>query len=398
MSSQTATVDDITKSFTFPTIPKHSGVPTYESIAAIHAKLKINAASIPTSLGGGQHGHLGLVLSPATYLTVANVPFVRPANPGIHPHVPPNSTAAQIQEINRQHQADMKTWKECNNTDIALKNQLIASVDDQYIKSLHNRNTGYVTSTTWTILDFLYTNYGNITPAELLANSEKLKEPYNPSEPIESLFTRFEDAIEYADAANRPFTDEQILEYALLAILKTGQFKEAIREWRRLPNPRTWNLFKTHFATAHKEYRELEALAGTSGYTANHLIEEASAEILHLVNNVSEETKQIVHHELANVVQRLTQLEITVQKLLNKSPPPATDNNNKEREAALRKRFDDADAYCWSHGFTGCSAHTSATCKRKIQGHQDNATKANMMGGNQQRLQGYFKAALYKSS
>jgi hypothetical protein len=367
-------------------------------LRSIHAKLKINAASIPTILGGGQHGHLGLVLSPATYLTVANVAFNRPGNPGIHPHIPPGSTAAQIQEINRQHQADVKTWKECNNTDTALKNQLIQAVDEQYIKSLHNRNTGYVTSTTWHILDFLYTNYGNITPAELLANTEKLQEPYNPSEPIESLFTRFEDAMEYADAANRPFTEVQILEYALLSILKTGQFKEAIREWRSLP-AQNWNLFKTHFATAHKEYRELEALAGNSGYTANHLIEEASTEILHLVNNISQETKQLVHHELANVVQRLSQLEITVQKLLNKSTttPPEKDNKE-EKEAALRKRFDNCDAYCWSHGFTGSSAHTSNTCKRKLQGHKDTATKDNMMAGNEQKLPGYFRAAMYKAS
>jgi hypothetical protein len=284
MSSQTATVDKITKSLTFRTIPKITGAPTYVSIAAIHAKLKINAASIPTTLGGGQHGHLGLVLSPATYLIVANIAFdCPPANPGIHPHIPPGFTAAQIQEINRQHQAGVKTWKEYNNTDTALKNLLIQAIDDQFIKSLHNRNTGYVTSTTWHILDFLYTNYDNITPAELLANTERLQEPYNPSEPIESLFTHFEDAREYADAAYRPFTDKQILEYALLAILKTGQFKEAIREWRRLPE-QTWNIFKTHFAYAHKEYCKLEAFSGNSRYTANNLIKEASTEILHLVN------------------------------------------------------------------------------------------------------------------
>lgn len=173
MSSQTATVDKITKSLTFKTIPKITGAPTYVSIAAIHAKLKINAASIPTTLGGGQHGHLGLVLSPATYLTVANVAFDCPANPGIHPHIPPGSTAAQIQEINCQHQAGVKTWKECNNTDTGLKNLLIQAIDDQYIKSLHNRNIGYVTSTTWHILNFPYINYGNITPAELLANTER---------------------------------------------------------------------------------------------------------------------------------------------------------------------------------------------------------------------------------
>jgi hypothetical protein len=90
-------------------------------------------------------------------------------------------------------------------------------VDEQFIKSLHNRNTGYVTSSTWDILDFLYRNYGNITPAQLVENTSKLTEPFNPAEPIENLYTRFEDAMEFAEAANRPYTSEQILEYALLS-------------------------------------------------------------------------------------------------------------------------------------------------------------------------------------
>jgi hypothetical protein len=406
MTTKAATVDEITKHFLFPTLPRHTGTPTYETIAATHAKLKINASGVPTPLGGGQFGHLlGLVMSPNAYLTLANEPFTRPANPGIHPTIPPRSTAAQLAEIACQHQADTKTWIECQNTDTALKNILISSIDEQFIKSLHNRNTGFVTSTTWQILEFLYTNYGNITPAQLLENTNKLTEPYNPSKPIENLYATFEDAMEFAEAANRPYTSEQILEYALLAILKTGQFKGACREWRRIQNP-TWALFKTHFATAHKEYRELEALAGTSGYTANHLIEEASTEILHLVNNLTDETKQLVQHELANVIQRLTSLEKQVQQLTTSKQTSSGDTSkDKEktekqalRESKLKQRFDSCEAYCWSHGFTGSSSHTSATCKTKLQGHQDSATKDNMMDGNKEKLPGYFKAAKFKAS
>jgi len=87
MSTQTVTIDEITKSFTFPTLPKQSGLPVYKPIVAIHAKLKINAMSIPTTLGGSQHGHLGLVLPPATYLTVANVPFVHCLKLHLHPTI-----------------------------------------------------------------------------------------------------------------------------------------------------------------------------------------------------------------------------------------------------------------------------------------------------------------------
>jgi hypothetical protein len=70
---------------------------------------------------------------------------------------------------------------------LALKNILILAIDeDYYIKTLHDEHTSYITSTTWDILEFLYTNHGNITPADLQASSDKLKEPYNPAEPMDT--------------------------------------------------------------------------------------------------------------------------------------------------------------------------------------------------------------------
>jgi hypothetical protein len=38
--------------------------------------------------------------------------------------------------------------------------------------------------------------------------------------------------------------------------------------------------------------------------------------------------------------------------------------------------------YCWTHGHTTNSSHTSATCNHPVEGHQANATASNAMGGN----------------
>jgi hypothetical protein len=37
--------------------------------------------------------------------------------------------------------------------------------------------------------------------------------------------------------------------------------------------------------------------------------------------------------------------------------------------------------YCWTHGSTANSAHTSATCRNKAPGHVDTATWRNKCGG-----------------
>lgn len=90
---------------------------------------------------------------------------------------------------------------------------------------------------------------------------------------------------------------------------------------------------------------------------------------MHLINNVTTETKQIIHHEQENVIQCIAQLQTTVQQLVsttgatikNKTPSENPSDETAACEAKLKKCFDNCDAYCWSHGFTGSSAHTTAT-------------------------------------
>ena len=38
-------------------------------------------------------------------------------------------------------------------------------------------------------------------------------------------------------------------------------------------------------------------------------------------------------------------------------------------------------SYCWTHGHTTNSSHTSASCKKQADGHKVTATKTNTMGG-----------------
>ena len=59
------------------------GEPTYDSLTVIFNQLKANARYVHTSLGGGYHGYLGLLLSPAQYTTLArNTPFIYPTHSG----------------------------------------------------------------------------------------------------------------------------------------------------------------------------------------------------------------------------------------------------------------------------------------------------------------------------
>ena len=77
--------DDIVAKFPVKTLPIIQGAPDYETISSMMQALYGNAASLSTTSGGGTHGHIGLIMTPALYLTLTITPFVSPPDPGILP-------------------------------------------------------------------------------------------------------------------------------------------------------------------------------------------------------------------------------------------------------------------------------------------------------------------------
>ena len=69
--------------FEYPEVTKTHGEPMLGALLELERKNKANAVSVHTSLGGGLHGHLGLVCKPAVYAGIATTPYVQPGSPGI---------------------------------------------------------------------------------------------------------------------------------------------------------------------------------------------------------------------------------------------------------------------------------------------------------------------------
>ena len=68
------------------TATKIHGQPTDHDVTLLKRKLITIAATIPSTLGGGNHGNAGLIVKPAKYLTMTGgTAFTQPGNPGIYP-------------------------------------------------------------------------------------------------------------------------------------------------------------------------------------------------------------------------------------------------------------------------------------------------------------------------
>ena len=83
MSSPYSLPDYRSRFFEYKTLTKIVGEPTIDTIAKLHKEVKRNAQKVPTTLGGGQNGYLGLVVPAQVYNVIPGTrPFYRPQDPG----------------------------------------------------------------------------------------------------------------------------------------------------------------------------------------------------------------------------------------------------------------------------------------------------------------------------
>ena len=68
--------------FEHKVLTRINGEPNFGSLHHLLMQLKANAVSVPTTLGGGSHGFIGIILSGPTYATLALfTPFALLAKP-----------------------------------------------------------------------------------------------------------------------------------------------------------------------------------------------------------------------------------------------------------------------------------------------------------------------------
>jgi hypothetical protein len=306
--------------------------PTASTLELLQQELSANAISVPSARGNGSLGHYALVVSNAKYVLAEAVAFDPPVSPGVAPVHPPQGTAAQITEINRQFLADQREYHLYSSTEAKLKQQLLMAVPNTYTNALKDKFVGFANVTTLQILTHLNTDYGAITTDDLDANMKLLHKEWSPAHPIEDLFEQIWSCREFA-INNDPISEQTAVRAALANLEASGLFGDAIRDWRKRPTAeKTLVNFTMDFKQADAE-RQRQQTTKAAGY------QEAAAAV----------TTHIIH--FANV----------------------TTIDTKSANQLY---------YCWTNGAGPNPNHTSQNCNGPIPGHRHEATIVNMLGGN----------------
>ena len=135
------------------------GILTFQTLHQMANELKQNVSSVYSNLGGGAHGRLGLLLSPQMYALISNVPYVRPAHPGLL-IIPANATrhSAALQE--HTWKEGLHVFHEVGGVEQTLIGQIVNAVEESYLLSVRNRITGQCTGDVGDIVRHLQGQYG----------------------------------------------------------------------------------------------------------------------------------------------------------------------------------------------------------------------------------------------
>jgi hypothetical protein len=210
------------------------------------------------------------------YFAIAADVFPIPDNPGASPKVVVVMTAAVFAELTRLHREATQVNRTYHNVDQAIEKLILEAFDDAYLNALSEEVVGYANCTSLDLLTHLFTFYAMIAPTELTQNYERLNTPYDPNQPIETLFQHIQDAWAFAVAGGQPYGAAMIINGAYTLVFNTGLYPDAWRAWQsRAIATKTWAEFKIDFATAHREFRLTNQTAQQYGFhSANMMIEQ----------------------------------------------------------------------------------------------------------------------------
>jgi hypothetical protein len=175
-----STTDELIAGLPHSSLPKVAGEPTFEDLKVIRRLLNTNAMIVSSYVGGGRHGHLGIIMMNEEKFAIAADVFPIPDNPGASPKVVVGMTAAVITELTRLHREATQVYRTYQNVDQAIKKFILEAFDNTYLNALSDEVVGYANCTSLDLLTHLLTFYAMIAPTELTQNYERLNTLYDP--------------------------------------------------------------------------------------------------------------------------------------------------------------------------------------------------------------------------
>ena len=332
---------DIREEVRKETVTKINGQPTHHDLTILEKELIAILANIPTTLGGGNHGHAGILMDPARYLVIAGVPFNNPVNPGNYPaNIAGNAAAGVRARAEAEHKEEVREYETFQGVMQATKDIIMEAVDHEYLLEIEDEILGFLNQTPTDMLTHLRNRGGALDFADTKTLLAERDGEWDPSEVPQLYFNRVEKAIQGLTRAGITSDLNERRDMALYYLKASGEFDAAVREWENRPaDQKTWQNIKTFISAEHAKENKQNKLTAKN-FKAN-LIEEQAEATEELIATLTEKHTQQIETLIKSTTEAMKEI-MTLIKNEIKEPNSQSKEDKKSKREEKRKRFNDA--------------------------------------------------------
>ena len=280
-------------------ITKIEGQPDEEAMSKLKTELAEALASIPTLNGGGQHGHIGLIIPETEYMLFSNnnERYEIFNNPGPYPAVVDATDTAMRERQVAEHKAEIKEYEMQLGASSWARKAIIEAVDDEWVSEIRNEHVGFNHLMPLDIIAHLETVGGTLDFRDVTDLQAELLTPWDQVEAPTTLFERQDKIEKQLIKAGIPAQTQLRLMTARTWFEQSGEFDLALERWDALPAAqKTFTSFRVmiqkEFAKHNK--RDKQTAKGTGRGLANSITaaEEAEFQAMAMAEFVNAVTAQ----------------------------------------------------------------------------------------------------------
>eukprot|EP00804_Cyclotella_cryptica_P014825 CCRYP_015027-RA/>CCRYP_015027-RA protein AED:0.12 eAED:0.12 QI:0/0/0/1/0.2/0.16/6/0/1256 len=242
---------DIETSLKDYSITKIDGQPSDEDVTNLVREMTEMLASVPTTNGGGSHGHIGMIIKDAEYRTFStgNQPFNIPTNPGPYPTTVDPDPATRERQV-AEHKAEKEEFETYLGVLNAARQHVIRAMDPEWLEAIRSPTLGFAHMTLREIIDHLRDAGCDLDYMDVSDLIAELTKPWEVSERPATRYTHDDKYERQLIKAGLPDQQALRLSLAQAAFKATGEYDAQLQEFDARPAvDRTFANFRTFIIT-----------------------------------------------------------------------------------------------------------------------------------------------------
>jgi len=323
------------------TVSKIHGQPTSHDLTQLEKEIIAILANIPTTLGGGNHGHVGVIMDPIEYSNMTGGTFfVNPVNPGFYPaDLALNAAAGTRARAEAEHKELINQFETFEGVRLGTKDLILEAVDNEYLSEIEHDTLGFLNQTPRQMIEHLLNRGGTLDFADTKDLLAERDGEWNVTENPQIYFNRVEKAMKGLLRNGITSDLNERRDIALFQFKATGEFDPAVREWEAKPAAqKTWANIKTFISTEYAKENKQNKLSAKH-FKANAIQEQAEA-TEELINNLTEAHTRQMETLIKTTTEAMKEMMLLLKE--NKTPENKATEEKKKKRDEKKKKFKDA--------------------------------------------------------